>query len=219
MLPMRFFREGAFAAANAASLLANFGMFGSIFLLTQFFQTVQGLSPVDAGLRVLPWTLMPMVVAPITGALADRIGGRQLMAAGLALQAGGLAWSAAVDRARCGVWKHHRAVRGDRHRNGNVLRPAVRPQEEGIASGANSAVREVGGVLGVAVLASIFSRAGGYATPDAFVDGLVRVTWVGAGVVAAAALVALALPRRRTGSARDRGAGPVLRERVHELGA
>jgi hypothetical protein len=74
-------------------------------------------------------------------------------------------------------------------------------------------------LLGVAVLASVFSQTGGYATPDAFVDGLVPATWVGAGVVAAAAMVALTLPRRRSASARDRGAGAVLRERVHELGA
>src|SRR5205823_14426658 len=95
MLPMRFFRNRAFAAANGASLLMYFGMFGSIFLLTQFFQAAQGYSPLQAGLRILPWTAMPMVVAPIAGALSDRIGGRPLMALGLALQAIGLAWIAA----------------------------------------------------------------------------------------------------------------------------
>ena len=82
MLPMRFFRDRAFAAANGASLLMYFGMFGSIFLLAQFLQTAQGHSPLGAGLRVLPWTAMPMIVAPIAGALADRIGGRPLMAGG-----------------------------------------------------------------------------------------------------------------------------------------
>src|SRR4029453_3850140 len=96
MLPMRFFRNRAFAAANGASLLMYFGMFGSIFLLTQFLQTAQGHSPFGARLRVLPWTAMPMVVAPIAGALSDRIGGRPLMAGGLALQAIGLGWIAAV---------------------------------------------------------------------------------------------------------------------------
>src|ERR671911_525274 len=95
MLPMRFFRDRAFAAANGASLLMYFGMFGSIFLLTQFFQTAQGYSPLEAGLRVLPWTIMPMFVAPIAGALSDRIGGRPFLAGGLALQAIGLGWIAA----------------------------------------------------------------------------------------------------------------------------
>src|ERR671919_1011247 len=91
--------DRAFAAANGASLLMYFGMFGSIFLLTQFFQTAQGYSPLESGLRVLPWTIMPMFVAPIAGALSDRIGGRPLMATGLALQAVGLAWIATVSTA------------------------------------------------------------------------------------------------------------------------
>src|SRR5262249_42773028 len=73
MLPMQFFRRRAFAAANSASLFMYFGMFGSIFLLTQFFQTAQGYSPLHAGLLVLPWTAAPMVVAPIAGAMSDRI--------------------------------------------------------------------------------------------------------------------------------------------------
>ena len=83
MLPMRFFRNRAFSAANGASLFMYFGMFGSIFLLTQFFQTAQGYSPLESGLRVLPWTAMPMIVAPIAGALSDRIGGGRIMATGL----------------------------------------------------------------------------------------------------------------------------------------
>src|ERR671931_12442 len=96
MLPLRFFRNRTFTAANVASLLMFFGMFGSIFLLAQFFQTVQGYSPLSAGLRILPWTMMPIFVAPIAGALSDRIGGKPLMATGLALQATGLAWLGAV---------------------------------------------------------------------------------------------------------------------------
>ena len=99
MLPMRFFRNRGFSAANGASLAMSFGMFGSIFLLTQFFQTAQGYSTLEAGLRVLPWTAMPLLVAPIAGALSDRIGGRPFMVAGLTLQAIGLAWIAAVSGA------------------------------------------------------------------------------------------------------------------------
>src|SRR3954470_19937037 len=87
MLPMRFFRNRVFALANVASLLMSFGMFGSIFLLAQFFQTVQGYSPLGSGLRILPWTAMPMVVAPIAGALSDRISASRIIGTGLALQA------------------------------------------------------------------------------------------------------------------------------------
>jgi len=96
MLPMRFFRNRTFALTNVSSLFMFFGMFGSIFLLAQFFQTVQGYSPLQAGLRILPWTAMPIFVAPIAGALSDRIGGHRLMGVGLALQAIGLGWIAAI---------------------------------------------------------------------------------------------------------------------------
>ena len=96
MLPMRFFRSRAFAATNGVSLAMTFGIFGSIFLLAQFFQTVQGYSPLEAGLRTLPWTGMPMIVAPIAGILSDRLGSRPLMAAGLFLQAVAIDWIAAV---------------------------------------------------------------------------------------------------------------------------
>src|SRR5207342_204098 len=102
MLPMRFFRNATFALANTASLFMYFGMFGSIFLLAQFFQTVQGYSPFGSGLRFLPWTLAPMFIAPLAGALSDKIGGRPLMATGLALQAVGLGWMAAVSTATVG---------------------------------------------------------------------------------------------------------------------
>jgi EmrB/QacA subfamily drug resistance transporter len=203
MLPMRFFRDRAFAAANGASLFMYFGMFGSIFLLTQFLQTVQGHSPLGAGLRVLPWTAMPMVVAPIAGALSDRIGGRPLMAIGLSLQAIGLGWLAAVSTptvpyselvipfilSGTGMAMFFAPV-------ANVVLSAVRPEEEGQASGANNAIREVGGVFGVAVLASVFASYGGYGTPQTFVDGLTPALWVGAIVVGAGALVSLFIPRR-----------------------
>jgi len=207
MLPMRFFRDRAFAAANGASLLMYFGMFGSIFLLTQFFQTAQGFSPLESGLRVLPWTAMPMVVAPIAGALSDRIGGRPIMATGLALQALGLAWIAAVSTATVG----YASLVGPFVLSGigmamffaptaNVVLSAVGRKDEGKASGTNNTIREVGGVLGVAVLASIFARYGGYESPQTFNDGLVPALWIGAIVVGAGSLVALVIPQKRRAS-------------------
>jgi EmrB/QacA subfamily drug resistance transporter len=204
MLPMRFFRNRTFALTNVASLLMFFGMFGSIFLLAQFFQTVQGYSPLDAGLRILPWTAMPIFVAPIAGALSDRIGGRPLMATGLALQAVGLGWMAAINTptvsyaslvapfviSGIGMALFFAPV-------ANVVLSAVRPEEEGQASGANNAIRELGGVFGVAVLASIFSHYGGYESGQSFVDGMNPAVWVGAAVVAAGALAAFLIPRRK----------------------
>jgi EmrB/QacA subfamily drug resistance transporter len=204
MLPLRFFRDRAFSAANGASLAMYFGMFGSVFLLSQFFQTAQGYSPLEAGLRVLPWTAMPMLVAPIAGALSDRIGGRPFLAGGLALRALGLAWIAAVSEPDVG----YATLVGPFIVSGigmglffapvaNVVLSAVGARDEGKASGASNAIREVGGVFGVAVLASIFARTGGYESAAAFNDGLVVATWVGAAVVAVGALVALAVPGKR----------------------
>ena len=147
-----------------------FGMFGSIFLLAQFFQTVQGYSPLGSGLRILPWTLAPMFVAPIAGALSDRIGAQQIIGTGLALQAIGLGWIAfgldaddAVLGARRAV--HHRRRRAwgcSSPRSPTSCSPPCGRKEEGQASGANNAIRELGGVFGVAVLASVFARYGGY---------------------------------------------------------
>ncbi len=204
MLPMRFFRNRIFALTNVASLLMFFGMFGSIFLLAQFFQTVQGYSPFGSGLRILPWTAMPIFVAPLAGALSDRIGGRPLLATGLALQAIGLGWIAAVSTpttpytelvapfvlSGIGMALFFAPV-------ANVVLSAVRPEEEGQASGANNAIRELGGVFGVAVLASIFSHYGGYGSGQSFVNGLGPAVWVGAALVAVGAVAAFFLPRRR----------------------
>ena len=204
MLPLRLFRSRGFTITNTASLLMFFGMFGSIFLLAQFLQVVQGYSPLQAGIRTLPWTAMPVLVAPIAGTLSDRIGGRPLLVTGLALQAIGLGWLAAVTSptvayatlvpafvvSGVGMSLFFAPV-------ANVVLGSVRREEEGIASGANNAIRELGGVFGIAVLGAVFSARGGYASGASFVSGLSAAVWVGAAAVAVAAAVALALPRLR----------------------
>jgi len=203
MLPMRFFRNITFTAANVASLFMFFGMFGSIFLLAQYFQTVQGASPLQSGLRILPWTAMPIFIAPIAGLLSDKIGGRPIMATGLALQATGLAWIAGIltttlpyssivipfALSGIGMAMYFAPV-------ANVVLSSVKPDEEGQASGANNAIRELGGVFGVAVLASIFSHYGGYQTGAAFVHGVTPALYVGAAIVAIGAAAALFIPRK-----------------------
>jgi EmrB/QacA subfamily drug resistance transporter len=203
MLPMRFFKNRAFALANVASLLMFFGMFGSIFLLSQFFQTVQGYSPLGSGLRILPWTIMPMFVAPIAGALSDRIGGARLMGIGLTLQASGLASLAAISTPTTPYWQLVAPfmVSGIGMAMfwapvANVVLTSVRKEEEGQASGAQNAIRELGGVFGVAVLASVWAHYGSYRTGDSFVHGMTPAIWVGAAVVLLGAVAAFAIPRR-----------------------
>jgi len=204
MLPMRLFRSRAFSAINAASLLMFVGMFGSIFLLSQFLQGVIGYSPTEAGLRMLPWTGMPMIAAPIAGYLSDRIGGRPVVTVGLALQALGLGWFAVIVAPDVSYAAQLPALIISGIGMGlyfapaaNLVMSSVHRSEQGIASGANNALREVGGALGVAVLASVFSAQGGYESAQRFVDGLSPALWVGAGVVGAAALAMALLPGRR----------------------
>jgi EmrB/QacA subfamily drug resistance transporter len=201
MLPMRFFRNRAFAATNGVSLAMYFGAFGSIFLLAQFFQVAQHYSPLEAGIRTLPWTAMPIFVAPVAGILSDRIGSRPLMATGLALQAAGLTWLAMViePSTAYAMFVPGFVMAGSGMAMvfapaANAVLSAVRPEQAGQASGATNTIREIGGVLGVAVLATVFTSSGGFVSPQAYVDGLIPAVWVGAAVLAAGALVALLVP-------------------------
>jgi EmrB/QacA subfamily drug resistance transporter len=204
MLPMTFFRNMAFSLANLASLFMFFGMFGSIFLLTQFFQTVQGYTPLQSGLRILPWTLAPMFVAPFAGAMSDKVSPKRILSIGLTLQAIALGWIAFVSTpttayaaliipfvlAGVGMALFFTPM-------ANLVLSSVGREQEGQASGANNAIRELGGVFGVAVLASVFSRYGGYATGQTFVNGMTPALWIGAVVVALGAAAAFAIPAVR----------------------
>ncbi|MEA2294232.1 MAG: hypothetical protein QOE86_1871 [Solirubrobacteraceae bacterium] len=211
MLPMRFFRSRGFAATNAVSLIMYFGIFGSIFFLTQVFQTAQHYTALESGLRTLPWTAMPIFIAPVAGLLSDRIGSRALMVAGLVLQAIAVAWIATVVQVDTPYLELVPAfVMGGAGMAlvfapaANAVLASVRPEEAGQASGATNAIREVGGVMGVAILVAVFSGSGSYASPQAFIDGVTPALWVGAAVLAAGALAATLVPGVQ------RAASPVL---------
>jgi EmrB/QacA subfamily drug resistance transporter len=201
MLPMAFFARRSFAVTNVASLTMYFGMFGSIFFLSQYMQDVLGNTPLQAGLKLLAWTGATMIVAPLAGVFSERLGSRPFMFAGLSLQAGALAWLASVITTHVAYSQMivPFAMAGAGMAlvfapSANAVLSSVRTEQAGQASGANNAIREVGGVLGVAVLASVFTGAGGYVSPQAFVNGLIPAVWVGVGVLAAGALVVAALP-------------------------
>ncbi|WP_431036007.1 MFS transporter [Streptomyces sp. P6-2-1] len=202
MVPMRLFRGRAFSAINGVSLLMFLGMFGSIFLLSQALQLVRGWSPTEAGLRMLPWTGMPMLVAPVAGLLSDRFGGRRVVAAGLFLQGIALGWFAYLFDAGVsyadllpgmilggiGMALYFAPAAA-------LVMDSVRPAEAGIASGVNNAVREIGGALGIAVLSAVFTARGGYGSVGDFVDGLTPALWAGTGGVLLGAVIALLIPR------------------------
>ena len=121
MLPLELFRKRGFTTANAVSFFMFFGMVGALFLMPQFFQTALGNSPLQAGIRMLPWTATPMVIAPIAGGLADRYGNRPFMALGMALQAVGLGLGRPDRQSGHGLSRAGRGADGRRRRHLDVL--------------------------------------------------------------------------------------------------
>jgi EmrB/QacA subfamily drug resistance transporter len=221
MVPPALFRSRRFAAANGVSFFLYAGLFGALFLMSQLLQTALGYSPLQAGIRLLPWTFPPMIIAPIAGALADRYGNRPFMVAGLALQAAGLAWVASiatpgVDYLQLGVAFTIAGV-GTSFcfpTVANAVMSSIPPQEAGVASGTNSAIRELGGVVGVAVLASVFIHHGGYTNPHAFINGFTPAVWVAVGLSGIGAVAAVL-----TGGRRQPQEGPSISVAVPEAQA
>jgi Major Facilitator Superfamily len=203
MLPIRFFRSRAFSAGNAAIFFTFAALFGAVFFFAQMLQTALGYGPLDAGLRLLPWTITFITVAPVVGTLADRLGERPFMVGGLTLQAVGMGWIALIADhgltysefvlpsvvAGIGVSMAIPAAQ-------NSVVGSFAIEDVGKAAGANSMMRELGGVFGVAVAAAVFAGAGSFASADAFLDGFAPAIAVVAVFSLAGAVVALALPGR-----------------------
>ncbi|HUA46327.1 MAG TPA: DHA2 family efflux MFS transporter permease subunit [Solirubrobacteraceae bacterium] len=234
MLPMSFFANRGFAVTNAVSIAMYFGMFGSIFFLSQFLQNVLHNTPLEAGVKLLVWTGAVMVVSPLAGFLSERYGSRLFMVAGLGLQAVALALLAMM----ASVHQSYASMvipfvlAGSGMAlvfapSANAVLSSVRTSQTGQASGATNALRELGGVLGIAILATVFTSHGSYTTPQAFVNGLVPALWVGAAVLAAGALIAAVLPFSTRASAaanaaaeaRPAGMQPALAGNLAELTA
>jgi EmrB/QacA subfamily drug resistance transporter len=224
MLPARLFRSRAFSAGNAAIFFLNASLTGAIFLMPQFQQVAVGQDPLGAGLRLLPWGVIPFLLAPRAGALADRIGERSLVVGGLVLQATAMAWIAAV--AAPGV--SYPVLLAPICLSGlgvTIAIPAVTrsatstvpPAEIGTASGAYATMRQLGGAFGVAILAAAFAATGSYASPRAFSNGFATAFGVAAVIAIAGALAGTLLPAHKPQQApsapaeRDRDMEPAVR--------
>jgi EmrB/QacA subfamily drug resistance transporter len=207
MLPMAFFRSRAFSAGNAAIFFVFASLFGAVFFFAQLLQTGLGYGPLDAGLRLLPWTATFMVVAPVAGALADRIGERPLMVGGLLLQAAGMSWVAliadpapaysqlVVPMVVAGVGVSMAIPAAQNSVVGSVALESV-----GKAAGTNSMMRELGGVFGIAVAVAVFAGAGSYASAAAFTAGVAPAIATCAALSLLGAIAGTALPARRPAS-------------------
>ncbi len=203
LLPLRLFRSRAFTTANAVALLFYAALFGGLFLVTHLIQVGLGAAPLDAGLRLLPMAAMPMLLAPVGGALADRFGARPPMVLGAALVAAGAAGLAAgtAPGVTYGALVAPLVLMGAG--SGLFFAPvahavlgAVPPHEQGTASGVSTTVRELAVVLGVTVLGAVFAAHGDLDSPARTLAGVAPALWLAAALAAAAVPVALALPAR-----------------------
>jgi EmrB/QacA subfamily drug resistance transporter len=204
MLPLRLFSVRSFSVVNVVAFSFAVGVFGAVFLLAQFFQVVQGYTPFQSGVRTLPWTAAPLVVAPIAGLIVDRVGPRILIVLGQAFLATALGWIALVTTAttQYGELVAPFVLAGigmglTFAPSASLVMASAADADRGVASGTNNTIREVGVAMGVAVLASVFASAGSYESPTQYAAGLVPAVWTGAAIVAAGTLAALLLPGRR----------------------
>jgi MFS family permease len=160
----------------------------------------------------------PAVTAPVAGLLSDRLGGRRIVAIGVALQAIGIGWLAAEITPTIPYAELIPPFLIAGTGLGFFFAPITRltlsyapEQLEGIASGTSNALRQVGTVLGVSVLGSVFSAAGGLGSPGQFTTGLIAALTVSAAILGASALVVLLAPETRTArQAAAAGAGASL---------
>lgn len=205
LLPLRLFRDRSFSIANIVGVAFSFGMFGAVFILIQFLQIVQGYSPLEAGVLTMPWTLAPMVIAPIAGLLAPRVGTRALIIVGLALQSTGLAWIALTMSPDLPYAQMVAPFILAGVGMALVFAPSATAvlanmpeNDHAKASGTNSTLREIGIALGIAVLTAVFTGAGGQLTPTGYVDAAVPAVLTGSGVILIGFVAAFFMPSGRS---------------------
>ncbi|MFT4126875.1 MAG: DHA2 family efflux MFS transporter permease subunit [Gordonia sp. (in: high G+C Gram-positive bacteria)] len=161
---VRLFTNRHFATAAGMISIAFFALFGFIFLITQFFQAVQGYGPLEAGVRTLPFALVMAVFSPIAMALADRFGSRPVVVAGALLMSAGFGLVETSSRTsgywQLIIWSMSLMAMGLAFISGpctHLIMNALRPEQAGAGSAVNDTTREIGGTLGVAVLGSVLT--------------------------------------------------------------
>jgi MFS family permease len=204
MVDFGFFRAKTFLGANLVAFIVSFAMLAMFFFISLYMQNVLRFSPLEAGLRFLPTTLMVVTIAPIAGRLTDRIGPRPLMTAGLTLVAISLFWQSFLstdtgfDFLLPGFVLMGIGISLVMAPMSTAAMNSVDKSKAGVASGILSMSRMVGATLGVAVLGAFIGRPG---ASQEFVHSLGQGLKVGAAVAALGAVVAWALISPRLASA------------------
>ncbi len=204
MLPLHLFKIPTFAAANATAFLTMGTITSAAFLASQYFQLGLGYSPLETGLRFLPWTGTPFLVAPIAGLLSDRIGSRPLIVTGLSLQALGLAWIVRI--ASTGVGYDQLVlpfviagvgISMALPSTPSAAMSSVAPADMGKASGVLNTMQRFGSAFAIAVVSAVFAANGHFGSPASVVAGFRPAFAVAAGLSLLGALTALAITSRR----------------------
>ena len=217
MLQLKFFRNPTFAAAAACAGIISFGMFGMFFFMSLFFQSVQGYTPFQAGLRTLPASGVIVIVAPLAGRIAGRIGSKVPMAVGLAMNALALTLMTSIDATTSysHIWPPLLLAGVGMSLVMTPMTAAVMgavPRERaGMASATSNASREIGGVFGIALLGAIvthiFSRDLSRAIAALHLPAAVRDAIVTQASHGAEQAAATALPAGVNGAALHAAAG------------
>ena len=204
LLPTHLLANRQITAANAATFLMSAALWAAAFLIPQYLQTTLGHRPLAAGALLLPWTAAPLIVTPLAGIWADRIGNRPLLVAGLALQGIGFGWLAAIASATLGyvAMLPPLLVAGIGialvfPTVSNAVLGGVAHDDVNLASATNSSFREIGGMFGVAIAVTVFAHNGSVTTPQLFADGMVPALAVACGLSIVGAVVGLATGRAR----------------------
>jgi EmrB/QacA subfamily drug resistance transporter len=209
MIPLGIFRSQTFSAAVGTQFLMSASIFSAAFLTSQFFQFALGNSPLGTGLRFLPWTATPLVVAPIAGAVSDRVGTRPLIVPGLLMQGigfGWIVWLASLHSsyasyvppfviAGVGISMALPCVTA-------AGLSSIPPPLLGKAAGTLNTMQQFGGVFGVAIVTVAFNARGSLASPLAVTNGYRPALAVAAGLSVFGGLVATqSRPARRVAPA------------------
>ena len=208
MVPLALFRSRVFSASAATQFLMSASIFATAYVTSQYFQISRGDSPLGTGLRFLPWTMTPLLIAPLAGKLVDRVGARAIAAPGLLLQAVGF------------VWLLHEAHTHASY--GNFVAPfvlagigismalpapsaaglnAAPPALLGRAAGVLNTLQQIGQATGVAVVTVVFDAHGSLSSPSEMLSGYEPALLTAATISVLGALTALGISRHRSSGA------------------